>query len=186
VRSLAEQATARIGLISDTHCFPNGARVLSSHVLAYFRRAEPDLILHAGDICHQGVLDELAEISPVMAVRGNNDSGEFGDSLPLVIRTTIAGYRICLVHGHEIERSARRAALSLATDADIVIYGHSHIPMMEKVGDTLVVNPGSPTDRRFEPHFGIGLLDLTPDRAWPELILFAKPEDLDRASVPPR
>ena len=183
---LATAPSVRLGLISDTHVFPNGARQISPHVLAYFDRAGLDLILHAGDVCHQGVLDALAECAPVIAVRGNNDSGAFGETLPLIYKTTFASRRLCLLHGHLIEGSARRSAARMAADADVVVYGHSHVPMIERVGDAVTVNPGSPTDRRFEPHFGIAILDIAPDRIWPELILFNDPADLDRATVLPR
>jgi putative phosphoesterase len=173
-------------LISDTHVFPNGARQVSPHVMSYFDRAGLDLILHAGDVCYQGVLDALAESAPVIAVRGNNDSGEFGEKLPLIYKATYASRRLCLLHGHLIEGSARKSAARMAADADVVVYGHSHVPKIERVGEALTVNPGSPTDKRFEPHFGIAILDITPDRIWPELILFNDPKDLDRATVPPR
>ncbi len=181
---LATASSVRLGLIADTHVFPNGARVLSPHVLAYFARAKPDLILHAGDVCHQGVLGDLAAIAPVVAVRGNNDSGDFGETLPLVYKTTIASKRLCLLHGHIIDSSARKSAARMAPDADVVVYGHSHVPMLERVDDALLVNPGSPTDKRFEPHFGIALLDISPNRIWPELILFNRASDLDHATVP--
>jgi putative phosphoesterase len=183
---LATLPSVRIGLIADTHVFPNGARQLSPHVLSYFDRAGLDLILHAGDVCHQRVLDALADCAPVIAVRGNNDSGEFGDGLPLIYKATFASRKLCLLHGHLIEGSARKSAARFAADADVVVYGHSHTPMIERIGEALTVNPGSPTDKRFEPHFGIALLDIAPDRIWPELVLFDDPRALDRATVPPR
>jgi putative phosphoesterase len=183
---LTDAQSARLGLVADTHIFPNGARQLSAQVLAYFARAEPDLILHAGDICHEGVLETLAEIAPVVAVRGNNDSGAFGESLPMIWRATVASRQICLLHGHLIDSSARKSAARVSTETDVVIYGHSHKPRIDRVGTAITVNPGSPTDRRFDPHFGIALLDLSPDRIWPELILFADPRDLAGATVPTR
>lgn len=168
---------SRLALISDTHIFPSGQRSIPVEVLDLFERAAVDRIIHAGDVACQPVLDDLAMIAPVLAVRGNNDHGEFGRSLPLMIELTTSKRVIRVVHGHG-GRSARAAATSVASGAACVIYGHSHIPMVERVGDAVLVNPGSPCDRRWHPHFGVAFLEIDENQVRPELVLFTDPRDL--------
>ncbi len=175
---------ARIGLISDTHVFPSGARHISPHVFAALARMHPDLIVHAGDIATQSVIDDLEEIAPVLAVRGNNDHGAFGAGLPMVAAIMCLGKTIRVVHGHG-GRSAKAVATEMAANADCVIYGHSHIPDVRSVGKALVVNPGSAADRRWHPHFGIGYLDVTNAGFSPRLLLWADPVELDRMTIEP-
>jgi uncharacterized protein len=167
----------RLALISDTHISPSGQRTLPAQVLDLFYRAEIDRIIHGGDIAHQGVLDELATIAPVLAVRGNNDYGEFGRNLPLMIELRSNERVIRLIHGHG-GRSARAVASEVSSGAACVIYGHSHIPKVERSGAAVLVNPGSACDRRWHPHFGVGFLEIGLDTIRPELILFSDPSDL--------
>jgi hypothetical protein len=89
-----------------------------------------------------------------------------------------------LIHGHQ-GRTARTVARTFAGKVDCVVYGHSHIPMIEEAAGTTMFNPGSPTDRRWRPHFGIGLIHVSAERCRPELILFAAPGDLNRVDVEP-
>ena len=180
---LAHRRYARLAVIADSHIFPNGARQLSPHILDYFARAEPDLILHAGDICTADVLDQLSAIAPVTAVRGNVDTSAFGDSLPIEVSGNIAGRSIRMIHGHVPGPSAHKSALARSGDIDLLIFGHSHKPLMERAGPTILINPGSPTDRRFEPHFGIAIVDIDRSGIHPELVLFDRPGDLDNATV---
>jgi uncharacterized protein len=178
---LPEQS--RLALISDTHIFPSGQRQLPGQVLDLFGRAGVDQIIHAGDIACQTVLDELAAIAPVLAVRGNNDHGEFGKRLPLMIELIVGDQLVRVTHGHG-GRSARSVATSVAHGAGCVIYGHSHIPMVERAGGAVLVNPGSPCDRRWHPHFGVAFLEIGVERIRPELILFTGADDL--AGVNPK
>lgn len=174
---------SRLALISDTHIFPSGQRRVPPQVLDLFRRAGVDRIVHAGDVASQPVLDELATIAPVLAVRGNNDQGDFGQRLPLMIDVTLNERLVRVVHGHG-GRSARAVAASVANGTACVVYGHSHIPMVERVGDAVLVNPGSPCDRRWHPHFGVAFLEVGAKQIRPELILFTDPNDL--AEVKPQ
>ena len=169
----------RLALIADTHIFPSGNRSIPEPVLDLFDRAGVDRVIHAGDIACQPVLDQLATIAPVIAVRGNNDHSEFGRRLPHMVEMHAGELLIRLIHG-DGGRSARAVATDVAPGADCVVYGHSHIPKVERIGDALLVNPGSPNDRRWHPHFGIGFLEITPERIRPELILFTDPADLAR------
>jgi uncharacterized protein len=169
----------RLALISDTHIFPSGNRALPEPVLDLFDRAGVDWVIHAGDIACQPVLDQLATIAPVIAVRGNNDHGEFGRRLPHMVEMHAGEQLIRLIHG-DGGRSARAVATNVAPGADCVIYGHSHIPKVEGADGAVLVNPGSPNDRRWHPHFGVGFLEITPARIRPELILFTDAADLAR------
>jgi putative phosphoesterase len=141
------------------------------------------LILHAGDINDQFVLDDLATIAPVLAVVGNNDTAEFADRLPERIEFRVGQFRFLLIHGHQ-GRTARAVARTFAGRVDCVIYGHSHIPKIEVQNGTTLFNPGSPTDRRWQPHFGVGLIHVEAERCRPELVLFDNPADLRRVGEP--
>ena len=175
---------ARLALISDTHIFADGRRAIPPQVLDLFARAEPDRIIHLGDVVAQHVIDELNLIAPVIAVRGNNDHGAFGDSLPLRVDLTIGARTVRVVHGHGGgNRSARRVATSLATGADAVLYGHSHVPRLELVGEAIVLNPGSPTDRRWHPHFGVAFLEVSDQSLSPTLIPFDDPATLASTKI---
>ncbi len=138
---------------------PDRARGLRPEVFAIFERAGVAAILHAGDISRRSVLDELQEIAPVYAVRGNRDWGDL-KSLPAELSLEFEGVRIGLMHGHgslevylmdkvssvflgtQPERYLKRA-LSAFPGARVVIYGHTHIPVKRWVDGRLYLNPGS-------------------------------------------
>lgn len=168
-----------IGVISDTHIYPHGARQLHPPILALFRRANVGLILHLGDINHSGVLDDLGVVAQVLAVQGNNDSPELLDTLPVERRLRVGQFTIGMVHGHGGRSARHRAAELLAGRVDLACYGHSHIPMIEEIDGTIMVNPGSATDRRWHPHFGVAVVRVTDDGIEPELILYSDPLHLD-------
>jgi len=173
-----------IGVIADTHIWENGKRVLPADVIQLFRRAGVDLVLHAGDINDSSVLNQLETIAPVLAVKGNNDDAELQEALPLKLRFKAGNHTIGLVHGHE-GRSARAVAFdAFPAETDLVVYGHSHLPNIEKHGRTIYFNPGSPTDRRWNPHFGVGILRCTESGIDPHLFLFTRPQDLENVTIP--
>ena len=173
-----------IGAIADTHVWANGKRILPFDVIQLFKRAEVDLVLHAGDINDRSVLSHLESIAPVLAVRGNNDDPELQESLPLKLRFKAGDHTIGLVHGHE-GRSARAVAFdAFQAETDLVVYGHSHLPNIEKQGQTIYFNPGSPTDRRWNPHFGVGILRCTESGIAPHLFLYTRPQDLENVTIP--
>jgi putative phosphoesterase len=126
----------RIGLISDTH------GLLRPEALAYLRGS--DHIVHAGDICDARVLEELAAIAPVTAVRGNNDWGTWTERLRDEERITLGGIVIHVIHDVGQLRIAPRAE-----GIDVVVYGHSHKPQVDHRDGVLFVNPGSAGPRRF-------------------------------------
>ena len=135
---------------------------MPTQVAAHLRGA--DLILHAGDVCTADVLDELAAYAPVHAVRGNNDGPDVAawgapDTLDLDL-----GLRVAMIHdsGPATGRPARLRRRFPA--ADLVIFGHSHIPLDHTEHGQRIFNPGSPTDRRRQPQGTLGLLDVADGR----------------------
>lgn len=136
-----------IGLISDTHDL---VRPQARHALAGVAR-----ILHAGDICEDAVLSELAGIAPVTAVRGNNDRGAWARALRATELIEIGGVSIYMVHDlSELDIDPPAAGVHA------VIYGHSHQPRIEERAGVLYVNPGSAGPRRFSLPVSIGFLEI--------------------------
>ncbi|MFI9008485.1 metallophosphoesterase family protein [Actinosynnema sp. NPDC053489] len=145
-------------VLSDTHA-PRRWKSCPPKVAEHLRHA--DVILHAGDVCVASVLDELAQYAPVTAVCGNNDGPDVVDwGAPETVELDLQGLRVAMVHdsGQATGRTARMRRRF--PGADLVVFGHSHIPM-DVTGDGVrVFNPGSPTDRRRQPHGTLGLLDV--------------------------
>ncbi|MCW2810234.1 MAG: phosphodiesterase [Friedmanniella sp.] len=147
----------RVVVLSDTHS-PRFWKGLPTAVAAHLDGA--DLILHAGDVCTADVLDTLSGFAPVRAVLGNNDRPEVAAwGAPETLEVELAGVRVAMIHdsGPAAGRPARMRRRFPA--ADLVVFGHSHIPM-DVSGEVRVFNPGSPTDRRRQPYGTLGLLDL--------------------------
>ncbi len=138
-------------LTSDTHV-PKRARDLP-HVL-WAAVEDADVVVHAGDWVDVGLLDQLeARSRRLLAVYGNNDHGPLRERLPEVARAEIEGIRFAVVHetGDRKGREARCAARF--PDVDVLVFGHSHIPWDTTAASGLrLLNPGSPTDRRRQPH----------------------------------
>jgi uncharacterized protein len=148
----------KVVVLADTHA-PRRWRSCPPRVAAHLRGA--DLILHAGDVCTADVLDELAAYAPVHAVRGNNDGPDVAAwGAPDILELELGGVRLAMIHDSG-PRSGRPARLrGRFPDADLVVFGHSHIPVDHAANGQRIFNPGSPTDRRREPHGTIGVLDI--------------------------
>ena len=133
----------KIGLISDTHITEKRGK-LSQKVLDSFKTV--DLILHAGDISSQSVLDTLNSITTTIAVEGNNDRTR----KTLVLNPTeiieIYDLKILLNHGDKLqsENFEKHYEFAKKHNADILITGHTHKPHFEKIDNTILINPGSP------------------------------------------
>jgi putative phosphoesterase len=138
-----------IGLISDTHS------LIRAEALAAL--AGVDLILHAGDVGSHTVLRELQAIAPTQAVYGNVDDPILG--LPQALDLTLDRLRIHVSHGHELG-SPTPANLLYSYRADIIVYGHTHKPLIERRENTLIVNPGAAGPRRFNLKPSVGFLRL--------------------------
>lgn len=169
-----------IGVLSDTHIYPHGRRRLPSQVFSLFSRFNCGLILHAGDVNSVETVDELATVAPVMVVTGNNDSDALKEVAPSHLTFAVGRFTVAMLHGHGGASARSEARRRFAGKVDLVIYGHSHIPMIESLDGTTMFNPGSPTDRRWQEHFGIGVIAFEDDRCRPELILFNDPRELDK------
>jgi putative phosphoesterase len=159
----------RIVVLSDTHMsavssrghstggrgFP---RALPEAVHAALRRAE--VILHAGDVVAQALLDQLATYAPVHAVLGNNDHA-LTRVLPESVEVELDGVRLAMVHDSGPTKGRPARLHRRFPDAQVVVYGHSHMPD-DSIGvdGQRLFNPGSPTERRRAPHRTFGLLDV--------------------------
>ena len=141
----------RLVLTADTHV-PKRARDLPAEVWAAVDEA--DVVLHAGDWVDVRLLDELEHRARLLvAVHGNNDGPELAGRLPLVARTEVGGVRLAVVHETGDAKGRERRADELYGDVDVLVFGHSHIPWDSVTpGGLRLLNPGSPTDRRRQPH----------------------------------
>jgi uncharacterized protein len=159
-----------IAVISDTH-LPRGARRLPDGCVE--RIASADLLLHAGDFSTLQVLRELEAIGPpVLGVHGNVDSADLRRLLPEERVADAEGARIAMLHDAgpgtgRLERMRRR----FGERADLVVFGHSHLPLHEEAPDGFqIFNPGSPTERRRAPAHTMGLIHVANGLARCELI----------------
>lgn len=150
-----------IGLISDTH----GLVRPDVHTAL----AGVSLILHAGDVGGDDILDELALIAPVQAVFGNCDA-PWDPRLAKERVVEVDGVRIHVSHGHELGRPRPEKLAAAYPGFDVLVYGHTHIQIVERVGDVLVVNPGAAGARRFDLSPSVARLTISEGRAEVELV----------------
>jgi putative phosphoesterase len=149
-------------VLADTHA-PRRWKVCPPRVAEHLRGA--DLILHAGDVCTAAVLDELAQYAPVLAVAGNNDGPDVTAwGAAHTAEFDVDGLRVAMVHdsGPTANRLARMRREFPA--AELVVFGHSHIPLDESANGLRIFNPGSPTDRRRQPAGTLGVLRINEGR----------------------
>lgn len=145
----------RLGIISDTH------GQLRPEVFDVF--AEVDHILHGGDVGKWEIMIELEALAPVTAVYGNTDGPEIRDRLPQVARTQIDGFDIVVTHGDQYGSPTPAVLHDAFPAAEIIVYGHTHKPLLELVDRTVtVVNPGSAGPRRFDLPVSVAILELEP------------------------
>jgi uncharacterized protein len=156
----AHQAPIRVGLISDTH------GLLRPQVHDVF--AGVSQILHAGDVCSDTILTELAIIAPVRAVYGNCDD-PWDPTLREALDIEIGGVRIHVQHGHELGRP-KPSVVAAAYDADVCVYGHTHRQVIEQVDGRLIINPGAAGPRRFDLEPSVAILTIAAGRASAALV----------------
>ena len=157
-----------VAVIADTH-LPRGARRLPEACVDRLREA--DLVLHAGDFTSAAFLAELESLGPPVAgVHGNMDESALTETLPRERIVEVDGVRIGMVHipGPRAGREARLVARFPGCDA--IVYGHTHVPQVERFGDVWILNPGSPTERRTAPGHAMLLLRVEQGAIEPELI----------------
>ena len=141
-------------ILADTH-IPRRARTLPEGLVAYLERA--DLVLHAGDLIGPSVLEELSAYNaPAHAVRGNVDMP--GLDLPEALQLDLGGARIAMIHDSGRKEGRRERVGKRFPEARVVVFGHSHIPFLEDENGLLLLNPGSPTDKRRQPEHTFALL----------------------------
>jgi putative phosphoesterase len=152
----------RIGVVSDTHIFRAGKK-LPQLLIEEFSKV--DLILHLGDWVVMDVYDQLAQLAPVDGIAGNNDGYEIIERFGEKKLLTLEGKRVGLIHGHTpYSRKGTDGNALLAFEGekvDVILFGHSHQPLMRNENGILLFNPGSPTDKRREKRYSFGLLDIT-------------------------
>lgn len=146
----------RVGLISDTH------GQLRAGVFPHFEGV--DLILHAGDVGSADILAELGAIAPVYAVYGNTDGFEIRRQVKERVRLELEGWQVLVTHGHELGSPRPDTLHEEYPQANIVVYGHTHVPLVEEVGGALIVNPGAAGPARFKLRPSIAVLELAPGR----------------------
>jgi uncharacterized protein len=135
----------KIAVIADTH-LPRGARRLPDECLR--RLAAAELILHGGDFVALDVFEELAQLAPVVGVLGNVDEPALAALLPERRVVEAEGARIGMVHDAGPRKERYRRLAAMFPDCAAVVYGHTHMPEVAREGDLLILNPGSPTERR--------------------------------------
>jgi putative phosphoesterase len=144
----------RIAVLADTHV-PRRAKTLPQKAWNIVQSA--DVILHAGDVLTERFLNELGQYAPVHAVRGNNDLQL--ETLPETLEISLEGVDIAIIHDSGGKTNRAKRMRKRFPKADIVIFGHSHIPMNERE-EIWLFNPGSPTDKRMQPKATMGLIEI--------------------------
>lgn len=152
-----------ITIVSDTH-MPKKGKKLPDTLLKELSRT--DLIIHAGDWQTMDVYHELKKYAPVTGVYGNVDDDVIRDMFGLKIILELESFRIGVTHGHGKNKTTEKRAVDMfdKDDIDIVIFGHSHIPLHKEYDEKIVFNPGSPTDKRRQPRYSFGKLTLSTNK----------------------
>jgi putative phosphoesterase len=145
----------RLGIISDTH------GLLRPEVFEAFRQV--DQILHAGDVGPESILHELEAIARVTAVYGNTDDWDLRARLPQVASLELDGFRIVVTHGDQFGSPTPEKLHDAFPDAEIIIFGHTHRPLLTLVDVVVtVMNPGGAGARRFNLPPSVGIMELEP------------------------
>jgi putative phosphoesterase len=142
----------RLGLVSDTH------GLLRAEVFEVF--AGVDHILHAGDVGPAELLVELEAIAPVTAVWGNTDGWDVRGRVPEVAELELGGAAIVVVHGMQLGSPTPEKVAAAYPHAALAVFGHSHQPVIRRVGATLAVNPGSAGRQRFRDPVSVALAEI--------------------------
>jgi putative phosphoesterase len=150
--------TSRIAVIADTH-LPRGTRRLPEEGTAQIVAAH--LVIHAGDFSTAPAYDEIAAIGPpLIAVHGNVDDPQLRARLPERTVVEVGGVRIGVIHDAGPRRGRLARMRREFPDADAVIFGHSHLPLLEAEEGFQIFNPGSPTERRGAPARAMGIAEV--------------------------
>ena len=156
-----------VAVISDTH-LPRGARRLPRKCMRLLEEA--DVVLHAGDFVAASVLEDLQSLGPVEAVVGNLDDDALRATLPERRIIELEAVRIGMLHdaGPRAGREERLRAVFPGCAA--IVYGHTHVPQLERRDDVWIVNPGSPTERRSAPAHSMAVIRVSHGALEPTLV----------------
>lgn len=163
----------KIVILSDTH-IPARAKQLPKILAAACEDA--DLILHAGDWQTMDVFLELSAYAETIGVAGNVDPWEIVDRFGKTRIVEINNLKIGITHGDGVTKTTEQRALAAFTpdEVDLIVFGHSHIPLKKEVDGITLFNPGSPTDKRSQQQFSFGLLEIGADNWKLEHVFFDK------------
>ena len=153
-------------VLADTHIRRPG-RGLPDALTPHLKRA--DLILHAGDLLVEDVLYELEAYAPVRAVLGNVDGWDLG--LPETLEFEAGGIPFAMVHDAGPKQGRRNRMRKRFPRARVIVFGHSHIPLLEDEEGLMLLNPGSPTDKRRQPNHTFALLRIENGEPEAELVV---------------
>lgn len=150
-----------VGVVSDTH-FPRFGRVLPRALERGLRDAGVARILHLGDMTDLLAVALFEAIAPFDAVAGNNDGAAIRERFGRRKILRVEDVRIGMVHGDGKRGTTQQRALEAfaGDDVDVVLFGHSHRPVVTHADGVLVANPGSPTDKRFNPRYSYAILTI--------------------------
>ncbi|SDJ99019.1 metallophosphoesterase family protein [Natronincola ferrireducens] len=163
----------KIGIISDTHITKDPEKFL--HTIKYHFHGL-DLIIHAGDFVAEGVVKGLIQYKDFVGVLGNVDNQNTTHFVKEKELIELEGYKIGIYHGHGIGKTTleRTYEIFMEDNVDIIIFGHSHQPIIKTHRGILMLNPGSPTQKRKERWFSYILLELDRESIEASLKLFSK------------
>jgi len=154
-----------IVVLADTH-IPRRSKGLPEGLTPHLESA--DLILHAGDLLVGDVLYELEHYAPVRAVKGNVDGWDV--RLPETLEFEVGGVPVAMIHDAGPKKGRRTRMARRFPGARVVVFGHSHIPWLEDEDGLLLLNPGSPTDRRRSPEHTFALVRVDGGEAGAEIL----------------
>jgi putative phosphoesterase len=167
---LHEKNFKTIGLISDTHV-PTRAREVPKEVYNIFENT--DYIVHAGDLVNMSVIDDLEQLAPVLAVRGNMDGPDISGKLPRLACFRIFDWKIGVIHNPgTLFGMTRMREIARTNNFNVLVYGHTHSPIVKWEANTLYINPGSPTNPAtpFSNKPSVALLKVTKENVAPEIV----------------
>jgi putative phosphoesterase len=158
-----------VGVISDTHV-PKRARCIPKRVFEIFQGV--DYIIHSGDLVELAVIDELEQIAPVLAVRGNSDGLDVTKVLPKLDSLKVFDWKIGVIHDQNIlDGLDTMGEIAKANGFNVIVYGHTHIADILWEDKILYLNPGSPTDPvGISNKPSVALLKITRETITPQII----------------
>ncbi len=151
----------RIGVVSDTH-MPRFGSALPRALVCGLRHAGVERIVHCGDFTDLAIVELFEAIAPFDAVAGNNDDSAIRERFGRKKILTFDGVRIGLIHGDGKSKTTLGRSVDAFAEEPVaaILFGHSHRPLCRRLGKTLILNPGSPTDKRLNPFYSYGILEI--------------------------